>query len=95
MLYDVYEARDIDSVEHFSYSQFYVLYDRFVLLDRRQDFRLSEADLREFYSADCLTRRMVDRIFAVNLTSSSRERSNKEGEMMMSYTDWVVFLKVL
>jgi Ca2+-binding EF-hand superfamily protein len=92
ILNELDERQDIDTAEHFSYNQFYVLYVKFLFLDADQDFRLTKSDLRNFSDADCLTKRMIDRIFAVNLESSAR-KGNTEMPQTMSFRDWVVFAK--
>jgi len=98
VLHDVYDTRDIESVEHFAYNQFYVLYDRFVSLDEDHKFRLTRAELANLINADVLTQRMVDRIFATNLVTHNsgqlEEGKTKKEEFTMSYRDWVVFVKV-
>jgi hypothetical protein len=93
ILEDVHAAGEINAVEHFSYNQFYVLYVKFLsLVQQPQQFRLSQSELREFIDADLLTKRMVERIFTVNLAGSSCRKQQEE--LYMSYTDWVVLVKV-
>jgi hypothetical protein len=53
ILDEVYAARDINTVELFSYNQFYVLYVKFMALDRDGDFCLVPADLKGTVSRDC------------------------------------------
>jgi hypothetical protein len=53
ILDEVYAARDINTVELFSYNQFYVLYVKFMGLDRDGDFCLLPADLKGTVSGDC------------------------------------------
>jgi hypothetical protein len=53
ILDEVYAARDINTVELFSYNQFYVLYVKFMALDRDGDFCLLPADLKGTVSGDC------------------------------------------
>ncbi len=103
ILDEVYAARDINTVELFSYNQFYVLYVKFMALDRDGDFCLVPADLKDFADADCLTKRMVERIFAVNLETSFMGKktvcggnsSSIDGGPVgkMTFRDWVVFAK--
>jgi hypothetical protein len=52
ILEEVYAARDIDDVEHFSYNQFYVLYVKFMSLVQQPHhlFRLTRTDLRYRYT---------------------------------------------
>ena len=52
ILDEVYAARDINTVELFSYNQFYVLYVKFMALDRDGDFCLLPADLKGTVSGD-------------------------------------------
>jgi len=76
------EEIDINFIEYFSYDQFYVFYVKFVNLDSDDDGELSKADLLEYEEGGVLTRKVVDRVWQVNLL-------NREN---MDYWDWVIFV---
>jgi len=53
ILEEVHAARDINTVHHFSYNQFYVLYVKFTGLDRDGDFSLTPSDLKGTVAQEC------------------------------------------
>jgi len=75
--------QDLNYIEYFSYDQFYVFYVKFANLDIDEDGVLSKAELLEYEEGGQLARKVVDRVWQVNL-------ENKEKNM--EYWDWVIFL---
>jgi len=75
---------ELNLVEHFSYDQFYVLYHKFVsrdLLGRGSLVRQDLLDISEDFSSGMFTRKVVDRVFLRNITST-----------YMGFVDWVYFV---
>eukprot|EP00092_Neocalanus_flemingeri_P014632 GFUD01015784.1.p1 GENE.GFUD01015784.1~~GFUD01015784.1.p1 ORF type:complete len:589 (+),score=200.16 GFUD01015784.1:226-1992(+) len=77
------EEMDINFIEYFSYDQFYVFYVKFVSLDVDEDGELNQAELLEYEEGGLLTRKVVDRVWQVNLSSRGKN---------MNYWDWVMFV---
>ena len=69
-----------NSVDHFSYDQFYVFYVKFVQLDENSDLVLSREEFME-YEEGRFTRKLVERIFQLNV-----------GGGKMDFWSWVIFL---
>jgi len=77
------EEADINFIEYFSYDQFYVFYVKFVNLDSDEDGELSKSELLEYEEGGVLTRKVVDRVWQVNLFNTGKN---------MDYWDWVIFV---
>ena len=75
--------QDLNFIEYFSYDQFYVFYVKFVSLDIDEDGVLSQVELLEYEDGGQLARKVVDRVWQVNLDNKERN---------MEYWDWVIFL---
>ena len=76
------DSSDINFVDFFSYDQFYVFYTKFVHLDGDEDGELDMLDLLEYEDGCALTKKVVERIWEVNINS----RKN------MDYWHWVIFI---
>eukprot|EP00090_Calanus_glacialis_P042187 TRINITY_DN74903_c0_g1_i1.p1 TRINITY_DN74903_c0_g1~~TRINITY_DN74903_c0_g1_i1.p1 ORF type:complete len:591 (-),score=216.86 TRINITY_DN74903_c0_g1_i1:64-1836(-) len=77
------EEMDINFIEYFSYDQFYVFYVKFVSLDSDEDGELGKAELLDYEEGGVLTRKVVERVWQVNLLSRDKN---------MDYWDWVIFV---
>jgi len=82
----VHDNEDIDTVQHFSYDQFYVVYVKFVGLDQDRDMRLDHRELMDYgdEGSGTLSARIVTRILEVNLTDPESKTMNLQ--------DFTVFL---
>jgi len=75
--------QDLNYIEYFSYDQFYVFYVKFANLDIDEDGVLSKEELLEYEEGGQLARKVVDRVWQVNLENKDKN---------MEYWDWVMFL---
>ena len=69
-----------NSIEHFSYDQFYVFYVKFVQLDENSDLVLSREEFTE-YEEGRFTRKLAERLFQLNV-----------GGDKMDFWSWIIFL---
>jgi len=77
------EEMDLNFIDYFSYDQFYVFYLKFVSLDMDEDGELSKNELLEYEEGGQLARKVVDRVWQVNLFNKDKN---------MDFWDWVIFV---